>query len=137
MRLLQLISSNSLSRQVHLELIVDRSQLSLGRTLSKQRLFEELREDVESLTKLAIVDREMEVGVLIAGASVRVAAILAYKVLVVIFFRVLLAAEEQHVLAEVCHAVDVLRGAVLTLDDRILQAARLDKHARRTGLLVY
>ena len=107
-RLLKLISCDYLRCQAHYELVLNRVDLPFHRTLVEKRRLEELRENVERLIELLVVHVEMEVRVLLARGRIRITSMLLKEILVVVLLRVLLGPEEEHVLAEVRHPIDLL-----------------------------
>ena len=89
-RLLNLVDSPGVVRNVLLVLGVDGIHLPVGGRLSEERAHKELRESVQSSTQMVRTDIEIVVGVVTAGEGIETSAMLTEELAVLILVSVLL-----------------------------------------------
>lgn len=115
--LLDLYFTSCFVREIPAELTVYSVHLSIRGILRKERILEELTEDVQSLGKLLILDIKVIVGVVFTSCRVLHASMRLDELGVVVLLGELLGAQEEHMLTKVRQSVSARR---------VVEATRVD-----------
>lgn len=105
-RLCDLSLASRLVAYIFLVFVVYSIQFSVRARLVKQRVLEELRENVKSFRERRIFNVEVVICVVFSCCCIFLTSMLSNKLVIIIFNWVLLGAKEKHVLTEVSQAID-------------------------------
>ena len=116
-RFFNLEPASTLIRQIPSELTINCVHFPVCGTLGEQRPLEELAEYVKCIIKDLIFDIEVVIGVIFGSCRIFEASMRLYIFAVVVLFRELFGAQEEHMLAKVRQTIEACR---------VVQAARVD-----------